>query len=700
MDTNNAAPSPSRVRLHCLGRAGIEQDGKPITLSAGRKGLALLCVLAAVPGRRIERERLAALLWSGRFEEQARQSLRQTLSALRRDFEFAGQNCIDIDREFVGLGAVETDLQFFECAVAAGETAAAVRLWRGEFVEGIDLDSDTWVSWREEVRARLRPSALGVFERLAKNAAGDSDRFAAAESMLKLEPFNEIAVQLLLPPLARLRGVAAAVAWYDGFVERLRQEKGRLPLPETAGICALLVDERGAERATAAEAVKPKTRRPHRAIAAGIAFVVVATLGAAIWSPRSQPDDGHANAVQATFIEPAQLRWPFRFQVAEPKGLDRNAVTLAALETLAEDLRNALSVMPGSALSASSAQSDFTMASDVRSSAGERLAITLRLVERATGRVLWADTFADVERYAGGFPDQRAAPVETAVARAYAALLVEMDRRRPQIPTPAPEVAEAVRQGWSALRGGANRQRVAESDAAFRRAFELDPESPDARIGMAHSLAMHLLNFWTENRAEDAAAASRLIGETIDRSARQPIAFFVQGLVHKSQRDYARGLAAMRVALQIQPQHPASYAQSAHMHLLSGDADRALEMAELGVLLGPEANALDRALLYAGMARFLVGDYQAAARHLERSFGINKTFADIYAWYAAALLRSENSDEARDVYRRMRTRWPTHRVDHHFLISHSPLRMERFAAAIAELESLAQLDVPRATTPN
>ena len=170
--------------------------------------------------------------------------------------------------------------------------------------------------------------------------------------------------------------------------------------------------------------------------------------------------------------------------------------------------------------------------------------------------------------------------------------------------------------------------------------------------------------------------------------------------MHKSQRDYARGLAAMRITLQIQPQHSASYAQSAHMHLLSGDADRALEMAELGVLLGPEANALDRALLYAGMARLLVGDYPAAVRHLERSFGINKTFADVYAWYAAALYRAGQSDDARDVYRQMRSRWPTHRVDHHVLISHSPQRMERFSAAIAELASLAELDIPSATVPN
>jgi tetratricopeptide (TPR) repeat protein len=156
----------------------------------------------------------------------------------------------------------------------------------------------------------------------------------------------------------------------------------------------------------------------------------------------------------------------------------------------------------------------------------------------------------------------------------------------------------------------------------------------------------------------------------------------------------------MRVALQIQPQHAASYAQSAHMHLLSGDADRAVEMAELGVLLGPDSNALDRALLYAGMARLLMGDFTAAVRHLQRSFEINKTFADVYAWYAAALFRAGSVDEARTVYRAMRTRWPSHRIDHHVLVSHSPQRMERFSSAIAEIEAIAGLDAARPTSAN
>ena len=698
MDGRSVVSSSNRLRLRVLGPFQVQAaGGDTIALSGGRKVSALLCILAAEPGRRVTRDRLASLLWGGRFEEQARQSLRQALSSLRRDLEASGAAALEIGREHVALDDINVDFDEFEAALVRGDKESATSIVRGEFAEGIEIDSPAWTAWRDDVRLRLRPGVLAAFEGVARAATSESERLAAAERMLAIDSLNEVAIQIALPVIAETQGASAAAARYDEFVRRLRREKGRAPLAETEAIYAYCT------RAKLSAAPSTAARRAGvnpRMIAAGFAALVAVgvTIGgyALFW----RNDDEIPRAGSAAFIDATKIMWPFRFAVAEPRALDREASTLKAMETLATDLRNALGVMPGSALAATPAQSDFKMESDIRSGVGERLAINLRLVERATGRVLWADTVSGAERYAGGFPEQRTAPIDVAVARAYAALLVEMDRRRPQMPAPAPEVAEAVRQGWLALRGGANRQRVADSDAAFRRAYELDPESADARIGMAHSLAMHLLNFWTERRAEDAATASRLVAETIERNARQPVAFFVQGLIHKAERDYARGLAAMRVTLQIQPQHAASYAQSAHMHLLSGDADRALEMAELGVLLGPEANALDRALLYAGMARFLVGDYPAAVRHLGRSFEINKTFADIYAWYAVALYRTGQSDEARDVYRQMRVRWPTHRLDHHVLISHSPQRMERFTMAIGELEARVELDVLRPSVPN
>lgn len=357
MDGSRESPGQSRLRLCCLGHAEIALDGRAFVLSAGRKGLALLCVLAAEPERRIGRERLAALLWGGRFEEQARQSLRQTLSALRRDLEPVAPGFVEVDREFIGLGALATDLDEFETALTRNDASSAAALWRGEFAEGIEIDSDGWSAWRSEVRARLRPAMLGVFENLARSAANDTERLAAAERMLTLDPFNEVAIRLVLPPLARIHGAAAAALRYNSFVERLQQEKERQPLPETAAVHAAIV---GAPAGMAATAAPPKGIS-RRALAACFGAVALFALGVTAWSTRGGNDGERAEPVATTFIEPSQLRWPFRFGVAEPRALDREPATLKAVETLAEDIRNALGVMPGSALAATPAQTDFTI---------------------------------------------------------------------------------------------------------------------------------------------------------------------------------------------------------------------------------------------------------------------------------------------------------------------------------------------------
>ncbi|MFD2854438.1 hypothetical protein ACFSZS_06110 [Seohaeicola zhoushanensis] len=58
-------------------------DGRAVG-GLSRRGLAILAVLAAEPGMRQSRAALATLIWGDRGEEQARASLRQELSVLRR----------------------------------------------------------------------------------------------------------------------------------------------------------------------------------------------------------------------------------------------------------------------------------------------------------------------------------------------------------------------------------------------------------------------------------------------------------------------------------------------------------------------------------------------------------------------------------------------------------------------------------------
>src|SRR5438477_4809564 len=104
-----------RWRVNILGRFELRAPaGHEVALGA-RKSIALLALLAAAPGQRISRDRLAVLLWEDMPDTQARGNLRQLLAATRRPAPF-----LEADSASIGFSAemVETDLATYEAAIA------------------------------------------------------------------------------------------------------------------------------------------------------------------------------------------------------------------------------------------------------------------------------------------------------------------------------------------------------------------------------------------------------------------------------------------------------------------------------------------------------------------------------------------------------------------------------------------------------
>lgn len=73
------------ARLELLGGFSLSSQAQTVVVPA-KKNRALLGILALAPHCEVTRDRLAALLWSDRGEEQAKNSLRQALVTLRKDF--------------------------------------------------------------------------------------------------------------------------------------------------------------------------------------------------------------------------------------------------------------------------------------------------------------------------------------------------------------------------------------------------------------------------------------------------------------------------------------------------------------------------------------------------------------------------------------------------------------------------------------
>src|SRR5262245_38286714 len=158
------------LRIRLLGQVTVEIDGAPVAITS-RKARALLGYLVQRDGTAVSRATLAGLLWGERSEDQARASLRQTLSELRTSLGAVAETAIIASSESVawanGNGWIDTRL--LDQAVRSSEEARlreAADAYRGDFLEGLSVGEPAFEQWLAAERERLRMQACAVLDRL------------------------------------------------------------------------------------------------------------------------------------------------------------------------------------------------------------------------------------------------------------------------------------------------------------------------------------------------------------------------------------------------------------------------------------------------------------------------------------------------------------------------------------------------------
>jgi len=227
--------------LRTLGGIELFRGETPI-LPRRRKELVLLVCLARRRPRGVGREELAALLWGNRDDSRARHSLRQSLSELRAELG----EVLEISAESVRLtpDGIALDLWEFEKAIEAGREEDAVKLWRGDFLEGCeDLGSEELRTWIEQERAGLRKHLAWAYRHLADRARASGDWRGAitlAEEWCRALPYDEDAHRSAVETLRIAGKNAEAAARHAGFVTRLRTDLDTAPSEEFVRLGATL----------------------------------------------------------------------------------------------------------------------------------------------------------------------------------------------------------------------------------------------------------------------------------------------------------------------------------------------------------------------------------------------------------------------------------------------------------------------------
>jgi TolB-like protein/DNA-binding SARP family transcriptional activator len=268
-----APPKAAPYHLRLLGPfecAG--PDGAEIGISAAKQR-GVLAYLALAHGKRARRDELAAVFWADRGEAQARQSLRQCLSALRKLLDRGQGAPLSSEGSDVGLdaGQVQVDVDEVLGGLSLPEDAPACGAChhvRGPLLQGMVFGEDAADDFVRDARVRLQDAGQRLLLRCAAQqaqAGQDRDLIETYWRLLRLNPASEEGHRGLMETYARLGRRSEALAQYQACEDALRRHLDASPSPETV---ALLSKLRGGEagispmagKTTSSAAVEPPPR--------------------------------------------------------------------------------------------------------------------------------------------------------------------------------------------------------------------------------------------------------------------------------------------------------------------------------------------------------------------------------------------------------------------------------------------------------
>ena len=247
MDEGSAgggADKSARWTLGLFGRFKLSTVASGEVTLGGRRERLLLAYLALSTNGRASRRKLTALLWGADSDETTLDNLRVCVWRLRKAFGDAKHRIIASEGDDIALDleAVEVDVLTFRRLAASSSTSeleAAAKLYGGEFLEELDIESEEFESWRREEATRCKNQVLDLLGVLMTRLAESGEIGRAIDAglrILRLEPLHEAGARRLMQLYAESGRRGAATELYRSLVDSLKSELNAPPEAETRAL--------------------------------------------------------------------------------------------------------------------------------------------------------------------------------------------------------------------------------------------------------------------------------------------------------------------------------------------------------------------------------------------------------------------------------------------------------------------------------
>ena len=625
-----------KLRINLFGRLRVtDGDGAAISVP-GKKPQALLAYLALNAGKPQSRDHLAALLWGERFDEQARQSLRQGISKLRKALGDGSPEVLVTDGDGVMLNtdAADIDTADFERLAAEGTLdtlAQAAGLYGGGLLDGLEVREKAFEDWIGAERLRLGDLAQDVLAKLARHQAetgAAAQAIETAKHLIQLDPLNEDGHRLLMRLYAGSGRRAQALKHYQMLTETLNRELGAEPDAETRKLFAEIQSQDSTATPPAPAAQETESAAPPLPDMPSIAVLPFANLSDD--AEQEYFSDGIADdlitalsKVRSFFVIDRSSSFTYKGRAADVKEVGR-----------------ALGVR-------------YVVEGSVRK-AGDQVRVSAQLIEAETGSHVWADRYDGALTDIFDLQDEIAASVVGAIEPQLHRAEVERIRHK------RPENFDAYD---LTLCGLAKMNKLTEKDTAdalelFLKAIDLDPNYARAYVCAS----------WYYRRQV------QLKGMVLSDDEKKESLRLAQAALDADRTDpYVLWQAALTIGL------------------VEGDFDEAAALIDRSLTINANSN---RAWIAGGMVRNCVGQPDAAIEHAEKAIRLSPLDFSMWVGFgvlATAHLQLGNYEEAAAWARKSVRRHQNHLPVHHVLVA-SLAQLGQTEDAEAALADLMALD--------
>lgn len=251
----------------------------------------------------------------------------------------------------------------------------------------------------------------------------------------------------------------------------------------------------------------------------------------------------------------------------------------------------------------------FVLEGSVRK-AGNRVRITAQLIDAGSGGHLWAERF---DRDLTDIFATQDEVVEKIVGTLAVTLTKGEEQRLRRHGTGDVEAYETWLRARALLSRG-TRDSVAQAQAMYRRAIEIDMNFAAPHAGLALAFISEYVSGWAADPAQALDEAERWARRAVELNEQEPLSHMALGAVLLWRRDHEGALAESRRMLALDPNFAQGHAAAGLGLMYAGRAAEALEPIALAMRLDPLYPPM--VLHFLAQANFSLGKYEIAAQQL------------------------------------------------------------------------------------